>query len=269
MSCRKNVEHITAVNSSLRKYLFTRGYLLSDVVYDLNTYPFYGNWSQLEIGSFRLYLHNKLKAFKFQNDEDTYLLIGHAYNPYNGVYDENELLQSYAEADDKIEALNQWTGVFTLIVICDDSIEIWDDCAGMQAAYYGFVKGHFYVSSHAQLIGDLCDLQQSAYVRSMVKYRFWQLYGMFLPGDLSQFDGVYRVVPNTYVTFRKSDGTFAVNRFYPTQNIAMCKTKQDYDATIDEICDLLHTNLELISKKWKKPAIEVEKTGDFFVWWYG
>ncbi len=91
----------------------------------------------------------------------------------------------------------------------------------------------------------------------MVKYRFWQLYGMFLPGDLSQFDGVYRVVPNTYVTFHKSDGTFAVNRFYPTQNIAMCKTKQDYDATIDEICDLLHTNLELISKKWKKPAISL------------
>ena len=87
MSCRKNVEHITAVNPSLRKYLFTRGYLLSDAVYDLNTYPFYGNWSQLKIGSFRLYLHNKLKAFKFQNDEDTYLLIGHAYNPYNGVYD--------------------------------------------------------------------------------------------------------------------------------------------------------------------------------------
>ena len=80
---------------------------------------------------------------------------------------------------------------------------------------------------------------------------------MFLPGDLSQFDGVYRVVPNTYVTFHKSDGTFAVNRFYPTQNIAMCKTKQDYDATIDEICDLLHTNLELISKKWKKPAISL------------
>ena len=41
MSCQKNVEHITAVNSSLRKYLFARGYLLSDVVYDLNTYPFY------------------------------------------------------------------------------------------------------------------------------------------------------------------------------------------------------------------------------------
>ncbi len=257
MSCRKNVELITTKKPSLRKYLFTRGYLVTDATYDLSVYPFYDNWVQLKIGKMNFYMHNRTHAFEFESDGTIYLLIGHAYNPYNGVYDENELLKSYAKADNKTEVLNQWTGVFTLVVMCDDFIEIWGDCAGMQAAYYGFVKGHFYVSSHAQLIGDLCDLQQSKYVQSMVKYPFWHLYGMFLPGDLSQFDGVCRVVPNTYATFRKSDGTFAVNRFYPTRNIAMCKTEQEYDATIDEICNLLHANMKLISKKWNKPAISM------------
>lgn len=257
MSSQKKVKEITEELPALRKYLFTRGFLLTDKEYSLSAYPFYGNWSCQRIRDLNLYVHEKLSSFVHEDGFTSYLLVGHAYNPYNEIYDENVLLKQYATAENPTDVFNQWTGVFTLIVIRENTLEMWGDCAGMQATYYGVVNDKLYISSHAQLIGDLCELKQSAYAQEIVKYRFWQLYGMFLPGDCSQFDGIYRLVPNTYVVFNKSIQRFAVERFYPLHDITMCKNEEDYNAIVAEIGRLLHTNLDLISKKWSKPAISM------------
>lgn len=36
----------------------------------------------------------KINVFYKKNNEKIYILIGHAYNPFDGVYDEDELIEN-------------------------------------------------------------------------------------------------------------------------------------------------------------------------------
>lgn len=76
-----------------------------------------------------------------------------------------------------------------------------------------------------------------------------------MPGDISQFDGIYRLVPNTYVVFK--DGKASVRRFFPTESLRMTSTDEEYDKAIEKIAALMHENMRLISLKWKRPAISM------------
>lgn len=134
---------------------------------------------------------------------------------------------------------------------------VFGDCAGMQSAYYGVVDNNIYISSHSQLIGDICDLAMSQYVKKLISYKFWQMYGLFLPGDISQFDEVYRLVPNTFLSIERSTFKTQVKRFYPKENVDIADTEEKYNCVIKEIGKILYNNMNLISKKWNHPAISM------------
>lgn len=257
MSSIGEVKRITDDSPKFREVLFARGYLFTDAEIDGNAFPFYGEWRTEKICGYSLLVHPKAKYYALQTEDSSLVLIGHAYNPFDGLYDENEILRKYADSEDKIGYFNQWTGVFTLIVVKADDIEVWGDCAGMQCTYYGTIEKHFYLSSHAQLIGDLCNLTQSAYVRKLTQYRFWQMYGLFLLGDISQFDDVFRLVPNHVLNVAVPKFSCKLTRFYPNCDISVVKNEWEYDETIVEIGRLLHKNMELIANKWDKPAISM------------
>lgn len=257
MSSIDEVKRITDGSPKFREVLFSRGYLFTDAEINNVSFPFYEKWQAEKVCSYNLLVHPKAKYYILQSSDSTLVLIGHAYNPFDGLYDENEILQKYAESKDKVGYFNQWTGVFTLIVVRPDSIETWGDCAGMQCAYYGIIERHFYLSSHAQLIGDVCALKQSAYVRKLKNYYFWQMYGLSLPGDISQFDDVFRLVPNHVLSVTAPEFSCRITRFYPKCDIPVVTSERKYDETIVEIGQLLHKNMLLIAKKWNKPAISM------------
>lgn len=257
MSSKREVQKIMDASPKFREVLFARGYLFTDADIDASVFPFYGDWQVEKICGYNLLTHPKASRYILQTADAALILIGHVYNPFDGLYDENEILQKYAVSEDKINYFNQWTGVFTLIVIKKDCLQVWGDCAGMQCAYYGVIGKHFYLSSHAQLIGDICSLEQSDYVQKLTHYRFWQMYGLFLPGDISQFEGVFRLVPNHVLNVSLSGFLCQLSRIYPTQNIQMTENEQEYDEIISKIGGLLHKNMELIARKWNKPAISM------------
>lgn len=257
MSNIAEVRKITDTAPRFREVLYARGFLFTDAGIDSAAFPFYGEWQAEPVCQYTLLVHPKAKYHILHGADCTLFLIGHVYNPFDGLYEEQEILKKYLEAKDRIAYFNQWTGLFTLIVIQTGRIEVWGDCAGMQSAYYGVVGGHFYLSSHAQLIGDICRLEQSAYVKQLTRYRFWQMYGLFLPGDLSPFDGILRLVPNHALSVTVPDLSCQLWRFYPAQDIAMVKTPQEYDTIISQIGLLLHKNMELIANKWSRPAISM------------
>lgn len=257
MSSMKEVKKITDASPFFCDVLFARGYLFTDADIDAEAFPFYGAWQRETVAGYCLLAHPKTNYYVLRAGEETFILIGHAYNPFDGLWKETEILRKYAESPDRIGYFNQWTGLFTLIVVEKDSVEVWGDCAGMQAAYYGVVTGKFFVSSHAQLIGDICRLEQSQFVQHLTHYRFWKMYGIFLPGDISQFDNVFRLVPNHSLAFSLQKKQCSISRFYPSENLQMVGTKQEYDGIIREIGRILHKNMELISKKWHSPAISM------------
>lgn len=257
MSSMNEVKKITDADSFFRDVLFARGYLFTDADIDAEAFPFYGAWKREAVAEYCLLTHPKIKHFIFRTGDETFVLIGHAYNPFDGLWDENAILRKYAASQDRIGYFNQWTGLFTLIVVKKNGIEVWGDCAGMQATYYGVVTGKLFVSSHAQLIGDICGLEQSQFVHRLTQYRFWKMYGIFLPGDISQFDNVFRLVPNHSLTISSPERLCQVSRFYPSANLQMAESEQEYDDIIREIGHILHKNMELISDKWDSPAISM------------
>lgn len=238
----------------LRPYLFCRGFLVTDRPLDTSAYPFYGNWKETAVGSLWVYVHRRQKLTVAEHRGKTLFLIGHAYDPFAMEHEESAILVRIAERG--LDAIHELTGVFFLGILCGAGLELHVDASAQQWACYGRIGGHLYVSSHMRLIGDLLDLRMTEYADRLVHYRWYRyMMGNYLPGDITCFDELTRIVPNTFVRY---DGIgFTVTRFYPAQEIAMCETEAEYRAVIAEAAEIMKNTMALIPQKWPRPAISL------------
>lgn len=233
----KDILEIAEKNPQYRHLLFSRGFLFTDAAVDATAFPFYGTWKEIGVCNYQLLVHPELNCYIAATSDITAVLIGHVYNPFDGLYNEKEILEKYLEAQDRLSYYNEWTGLFTLIVISDDRVEVFGDCAGMQSNWYACINAHFYLSSHAQLIGDICRLPQTDYAKKMQHYRFWKMYGVFFPGDISQFEDVFRLVPNHILSLSCAEHTCKLTRFYPFRDLEKVTSKEEYDRVISKIAE--------------------------------
>ncbi len=247
-------------NTELQKHLFEKGFLITDAeVGDLDAYPFYGNWKECRVGSYSVLVYRTAPIYVYGDADKQFFLIGHAYDPFTMDADEEHILRSIAERSNaKLDwdAVNELTGIFAMGVISGDKISFWLDASGMQYACYGTVRGKRYFSSHMQLIGDVCDLQMDEYVNRLINYKWYHyMMGNYMPGDITCFKELKRVVPNTAVHF---DGaSFHVERIYPSREIKMCSSDAEYMEVISEACRIMQNTMALIPQKWKRPAISL------------
>lgn len=248
------------VHKNLQRFLYIRGYLLTNYQsIDINKYPFYGNWNKIKIKNLYGYIHKDQQYHIVNGHNFSILMIGHAYNPFDMNYSENVILNTLIEKLDKsnsdfIDYLNELTGIFTLFIISDNNLRIFTDCSSMQACYYGNINNNLYITSHTQLVGDLCNLEFNSYIDNLIHYKHFRLYGVYLPSDLSIYEELKRVLPNTEVEY--SNEKFFIKRFFPNKELKMVPPDK-YDDAILEIAKLMGNNMNLISKKWKKPAISL------------
>lgn len=239
--------------------LYKCGYIITD---DCNIQNKLGNigitdWKQCSIGKFFLFVHPDQKFYKLVSKNIYYIIIGHAYNPFTLEYDENEILNSLSSAyksNRYQEYFNQLTGMFAYFVFDGETIIANTDCAGMYPTYYSIFNNILYYSSYSQLIADTCNLKESTYCRSLKCSKLFHLYGWFLPGDLSPYDEVKRLIANTEVIYTKE--RFVLRRFYPEKKYSILQDSE-YEDAIDQIGKIIHNNLLLILKKWKHPAISL------------
>ena len=247
-------------NPELTNKLFCRGFLFTNADVDLDAYPFYGIWNHTKLQNYHMLVSPKQNNYYVSNGNTTIFLVGHAYNPFTLVSDENEILDELIKHYSKEnvhmasslfwEKINELTGIFTIIIIDKESVLIIGDASGMQTTFYTVNSGKIYVSTHTNIIGDLLNLNWDPYVVQLKNYRFFKLLGNALPGNLTQFSKVKRLIPNHYV--RIEDRALTVNRFYWPNRLD--KTSEEI---VDEVAEILHSNMMLISKKWKKPAISM------------
>lgn len=245
----------------LQKHLFEKGYLITSAqINNTQDYPFFGNWECTRIGSFNFWIYKTNHLYTVMLDDgSTLFLIGHAFNPYTMQYKEEDILSDISRETDQnrvLEIIDELTGIFILGRVRESDIDFLLDASGMQCGYYGRVSNEVYISSHTRLIGDLCGLTVSDYVRRLVNYRWYHyMLGNYLPGDITCFKELTRAIPNTLVRYR--DGNYAVFRFYPRKEIAMCKNKQEYKEVILESARILKNTMALIPEKWARPAISL------------
>lgn len=230
-----------------RKYLFAYGFYFTDQKVDTMAYPFYGLWKQEHIANFTLLVHPKQRVTIINGGGDTKILIGHAYDPIKFIADEQQILKQID--DDFYGNLNNLTGVFTLILIKDKKIHVYGDATGMQTTFFTTRDG-IQIASHTNLIGDLNGYQWNEYAQELISYRFYPLLGNSMPGDLTQFKKVKRLIPNHELMI--ADDKWEVKRFYwPSKQVI------SQEEICDNVIELMRNNLQLIAEKWERPAISL------------
>lgn len=240
----------------LQKKLYARGFFFTDDVVDHLRYPFWGQWKKKTCGNGTLLVSPEQQWHALENENCTMLLIGHAYDPISLVWEEHRILKDLCafvmQQDWKLffQKLNQLTGVFTIIWLYGGKVYLVGDATGMQTAFYTVQNGHYYISSHTNMIGDQLSLKWDEYVTRLANYRFFGLLGNALPGDLTQFSNVKRLVPNHYMEI--TEQAAVAHRFYWPKNLHL-----SVEEVRDQTARLLHNNLDLITKKWGRPAISM------------
>lgn len=244
----------------LKEDLFIRGFLLTDVEpLDTNDFPFYGNWKVEEHCGYYFMAHKLAGMNIIELKNSIFFLFGHAYNPFTMEINENIILERIAEAygtEDYFDRINEITGVFVYGSIVDGVVEFFVDPSGMQSACCGVVKDNFYLSSHPQLIGDLCDLEMDSFVKELISYKWYgRVMGPYLPADLSPFAEVKRIVPSIQYWY-KNHKIIHKRFWYLSENI-IADSPTEYNKVIEKAGDVLKNNMILIAKKWQRPWISL------------
>ena len=184
--------------------------------------------------------------------------MGHAYDPFAMEPDENVILKRIAltyGTPDYMERINDLTGVFVFGVLCENQVDFLVDPSGMQSACYGEIEASFYISSHSQLIGDICHLQMDDFIKELTAYKWYgRVMGPYLPGDLTPFAMVKRVVPS--ILYRYHNGVVTHERYWPLKDVDNA-VGEEYVEVIREAADILKRNMMLVSRKWQHPWISL------------
>lgn len=243
----------------LQSYLFRRGFLLTNQILNLDEFPFYGHWNSTPLGKYTAYTHELQKVTVVEKSGKQFFLFGHAFNPFTMKKDESDVLSRIAESygtPEYQDRIDEITGVYVYGVADGDHVEFITDPSGMQSSYYGLVNGCFYITSHSQIVGDICNLSMNALTKELINYKWYhRVMGDYLPADMTQFDEVRRIVPSISYTY---DGSHVTHRrFWPLKDQTVATEEGDYNRVIEATAEILKNNMRLISEKWEKPYISL------------
>ena len=264
-------EEISAVLDRIpefKEFLYIRGFIITDDKISLNnSYPFYDNWKENSLGnSLYIYTNNNTQVFTHTDNGEIFFLIGHAYNPYKMLIHEEAILNDLCESLKKskeqyYESVSELTGVYVVGYIKNDNLVYTNDAAGMQLTYSGVINNHLYITSFAKLVADLKDLKQPEYIKKLVSNKYWHYWGNWLPGDLSPFEELKRVVPNNAYQYNLSNHEISHFRFYPLNKIIETSTESEYRNTIHELGRVMSNTMKCISEKWPDKKVSISITG--------
>ena len=243
----------------LQKHLYCKGFLITQKELERESeYPFYGNWNSVPVMGYNIYYHEDTHFYSFEKSGTTYFLIGHAYNPFTMESKEEDILKTLAMKTDKQDYIDELTGIFILGSIQGDKIEFQLDCSAQQWGCYGVINGSLYITSHMQLVGDICHLEQSDFVKRLVAYKWYRyMMGNYLPGDITSYNEMKRIVCNTVVSYDGKSQKPVVTRIYPKKSIDICKNDTEYQSVIKTGAKIMKATMALIPEKWVKPAISL------------
>ncbi len=246
--------------ADLRKFLFIRGFLLTDNQEISGTgFPFYSEWSHSILHGFSFWCH-KLTGFHYYEENNVlFFLFGHSYNPFTMEIDEILQLKRIGEHfgdPDFYDYVDELTGIFVFGVISGERVVYLTDPSGMQSACSGVIRDKFYLSSHPQLIADLCGLEMDGFVKHLINYKWYgRVMGPYLPADLTAFQDLKRVVPNTEYTYANKHVSH--KRFYPLSDLKEVSNEDEYCEVIQSAAAVLKNGMELVSRKWVHPWISL------------
>lgn len=260
------MQSLLETNPKYQRLLFRRGYLITnDQSLTLQGYPFLGHWRTTNLGAVdgrvvSLHHHEDQTVHVSEDAVTTIALIGHAYNPFTMQAEEpailRQLLIAWRESEELFwDAVSELTGIHLILVREEHRLVATQDCAGLQACYFGRVEDDVFLTSHPQLVADLRGLEQDPFVTRLIASRPYHIGNRHLPGNSSPFTEVQRLGGNTFVDL--ATGEFRLHRFFPTVQRVEAGSREEIDRVVGASAQVLHRNLELITRKWQRPAISL------------
>lgn len=246
-------------NERYRDMLFRRGYLLTDAEVKTDVYPFYGLWRKETLGPYSLYVQQSQTSYVRHSGDLHIAIVGHAYNPFDMTYDENELCKDLEQAYKEglaafFDKVSEFTGLHVIILVDGAKIIECQDACSLTGCYFGSIQGHVYIAEHPQLIADMCVLRMDPLVERLVTSKCYNIGNRHLPGNKTPYVELKRLGANTYVEY---DGRFAIKRFYPTQAHPEFTTADEKEQTIHRLGELIHNGIACAAKKWDRCAISL------------
>lgn len=248
--------------------LYCKGFLITNKKQNIGgEYPFYSNWSEQQIANdFYMYIHKETYSYTYEKNGVIHFLVGHAYDPYNMLVEEKDILENLANVLEKDEETyweeeSKLTGVFCVGYLLDDKVVYTTDCAGMQLVYHGVIDGKLFITSHGKLVADLEGLKQPEYIKRLTTNKYWHYWGTWLPGDLAPFEELKRMVPNHAGRYLKQTSEIDIFRFYPTRKVVETSTEKEYNDAIHELGRVMSNTMKCIAMKWPEKKVSISVTG--------
>ncbi|MCH5296604.1 MAG: hypothetical protein J1E85_02925 [Ruminococcus sp.] len=244
-----------------RERLFCRAYLFTDSQIDcLDSYPFYGKWNICSVGKYKMITHPLVGVFNKSVDNIHIIMVGHAYNPFTGETDENNILNTLVKSYINnysvfLDKLDELTGVFALFIVVNDRILAVQDCAGQKMLYFGNVNDALVITSVPQLAGDVFGLEVDEDIERLVSCKGYYRGSGFLPGNKSPYKELKRLGPNTVVRYENK--VFRIERIFPRNELEILKNDDEKTNKIEEMHRLFSSNIELTIKKWSRVGISL------------
>lgn len=236
--------------------LFSKGYMITDDHdIDKSLHPFCRkDWIVDHLYDFDIWHDSRLKLFECRKEDGIYFMLGHAYNPFTMDYMEDIILEKMPKYDDASfwEYESGITGIYLLGIINEKGMKFWGDCTGKLMMYHGVIHDHCYVASHSRMIADMFDLEEDPYVTELKNYKYYPLLGCFLPGTLSPFKDIKRIVPNYLYEYYGKDISYS--RFFPFGPIKNCANEEEYQEVVEKTADIMKNNMIMCAKKWPDRA---------------
>ena len=257
---RSEIETELNRNPKYRELLFRRGYLFTDQKQNtVAGYPYYGLWREMPLGPYFLYVQEQQTAYTRSRGNVHIGLIGHAYDPFHMIWNENDLCEALLDAYESgltawFDRLSDFTGLHVIILVDNDRVIACQDACSLTGCYFGTVNGTMYIAEHPQLIADLCGLSMDPMVEKLVQSKCYNIGNRHLPGNLTPYPGIKRLGANTFANYA---GSFSIHRFYPVAPHPEYLTDEEKKAAIQRITELMHNGIACCTEKWNRCAISL------------
>lgn len=195
-----------------------------------------------------LYSEN-LKWKQAEKNDCKLLLIGIAINIFDSTLNEaviaNHLLQEWKESKIKFyESLDDLSGSFLVLVFeKDKGVSVFTDACGTYSVFYSNSPRDFCLSSHPRLVSKCIGTETSDFQRYWSSHSAFSAGGKYYPANLTEFESVLQLTPNTYVS---STERLPV-RYFPRKSL---EVNLSYKGIVDLISTALKAQLKNITERF-------------------
>ena len=178
----------------------------------------------------------------------TWLLIGHAYDPWSGAHNEGEILgqldAAYSESEETfLGALECLSGRFVLFLFRPDGTGLAvQDAVGLRNLFLAQTGDGPCFASHSQLLADVLGLERDPAVDRLASSHFYGIGIRHLPGLKTPFRTMRMLSANTLL--RLPDLT--VERFFPRRPHP---ESNELPETARLVGEVLAGSMELLNRK--------------------